>query len=165
MTKGNKWRREGDSNPRQGYPCDGLANRSFRPLRHLSAIEIVSMKTYSGLPKLSSSNGEFLQKKGELRLGRMREAAPARHGEAFPCRSLFGDCKADRASDEDARRISHEVYTSSVPARRDPTRRRSRRRTVPKAFPQLQQRLAVIDGEFHVHLQVVPLTLRNLALH
>ena len=33
-----KWRRGGDSNPRYGYPYDGLANRCFRPLSHLSAI-------------------------------------------------------------------------------------------------------------------------------
>ena len=30
------WRRERDSNPRYGYPYDGLANRCLRPLSHLS---------------------------------------------------------------------------------------------------------------------------------
>ncbi len=31
-----EWRRERDSNPRYGYPYNGLANRRLQPLGHLS---------------------------------------------------------------------------------------------------------------------------------
>ena len=58
-----KWRREGDSNPRQGYPCDGLANRSFRPLRHLSAIELSAYKHTPTGRNCQVQKARVLQKK------------------------------------------------------------------------------------------------------
>ena len=69
-----KWRREGDSNPRQGYPCDGLANRSFRPLRHLSAIRLSVYKNTPSGRNCQVQIEEFCKKNGALS-GRRDEKA------------------------------------------------------------------------------------------
>ena len=36
LLENSAWRREGDSNPRYGYPYDSLANCWFKPLTHLT---------------------------------------------------------------------------------------------------------------------------------
>ena len=36
--KAKKWRREGDLNPRTGYPVNDFRDRRLRPLSHLSAV-------------------------------------------------------------------------------------------------------------------------------
>jgi hypothetical protein len=48
------WRRGGDSNPRYSFrPYDGLANRCFRPLSHLSGDEI-GLQKHSTIPRWDS---------------------------------------------------------------------------------------------------------------
>ncbi len=41
-----EWRRERDSNPRYGYPYNGLANRRLQPLGHLSKSCDYSIKLF-----------------------------------------------------------------------------------------------------------------------
>ena len=48
LETGDNWRRERDSNPRDGYPPTDLANQRLQPLGHPSAVEWCCYTLYAG---------------------------------------------------------------------------------------------------------------------
>ncbi len=69
-----KWRREGDSNPRYGYPYTRFPGEPFQPLRHLSEGRAlyrlsVTVSTYRRVKKSSGSKSGAL---GRSAAGRPR---------------------------------------------------------------------------------------------